>query len=348
MLLNNLVEQLHSLGVTRPTKKDPRIPPILNDVNYKKHSKNLPKIVKIPVQDILTPVKKTNPDSFEINPELRGRDWLEEIDGYSILYEKNIFSEDLWSDPEHPDCWAWYCPFHFYEEGAGIYVRGDKLSIVKKRILTILTAKERKQLMKASRENTNLFGEQIEQAAFLHFFLHEMYHHKVESFATRLEIASGAPKFVPYHDSVYYPLSHPLNDKLIEEGLANAEVIRRAKFDKIYSKAQFPKITGVPSVAKLWLEFEFQNNLRCKLKGYRTVKSYIDTKTKNPEFLTMKFFQHQRKLQQMVNQASEKPLGNSQRWKFAPGMMAPFWNEDLIAYEVLYPGHQSKLVPGGA
>ena len=50
----------------------------------------------------------------------------------------------------------------------------------------------------------------------------------------------------------------------------------------------------------------------------------------------------------MVSQASSKPLGNPENWKFAPGMMASFWNKDIIAYEVVFPGTKGSLVPGGA
>jgi hypothetical protein len=179
----------------------------------------------------------------------------------------------------------------------------------------------------------------------LHLFLHEMYHHKVEAFATRLEIAGGSPKFIPYFDSVYFPLSHPLCDDLFEEGLANGEVIRRVTSDPTYRKRQFPKLPNCPNVRVIWERFEFYKNQTCFLPGYRRVKGFIKPKDK---FSESDFLNDQRLLQQMLNQASSRPLGNPDQWAFAPGMMAPFWNKDIIAYEVVYPGAKSSLAPHSA
>jgi hypothetical protein len=346
----------------RPTSSDPRIPPILEIKNPKGsdtqtgiEKANKSNVVEIPIADVLKPVKpyRSQARGFsDIPRELD--DWFEKIDGYSII-ENDYFERGGWDDIEneqgtapYPDCWAWYCPFHFYEEDAGIYIRGDKLPELSRRILSFLTYQERRDFSNADKASKLQFGAQIKQAAFLHLFLHEMYHHKVEAFATRLEIASNSPKFIPYYDSVYYPLAHPLDDELIEEGLANAHVIRSITNDRRNWSRQFPKINHCPSVREVWERFEFFTNLNCSVEGYRTVKQYIDTTTKKISFREDNFSTYQRKLQQTVNQASKKPLGNSQIWEFAPNMMTPFWNRNIIAYEVVYPTSGPSLVPQGA
>ena len=347
MQLSDLVQELHSMGVVRPTTADPRIPPVLELENPSPSEEyDEPGLTVIPVEEVLKPIKVPKDGDLILEPDWPG-DWLEECDGYPIIHNEEQLPEGRWEpdgEEMYPDCWAWYCPFHFYEEEAGIYVRGDKLSIISRNILRIMTLYERGMLMYSHKNYRKLFGHQIKQAAFLHFFLHEMYHHKVEAFATRLEIATGVPKFVPYYDSVYRPLSHPLSDELIEEGLANAEVLRRVTGDRTYRAKQFPTLPGCPNVRAIWERFEFYNNQICRVPGYQTVKNYIKPGSK---FSESDFVVSQRRLQHMVSQASSKPLGDPRRWSFAPGMMAPFWNKDIIAYEVVYPGRISSLVPGG-
>lgn len=349
MRLSDLVDQLHKMGVIRATNADPRKPPILEIGNETvKDGDEEISVFEVSVQDFLKPIKALKETDIMLDTDWP-EDWLEECDAYSVIFQMDDpVAECGWmngTEKPYVDCWAWYCPFHFYEDEAGIYIRGDKLSTLSLQILSISTPAERKMLKSAHPINLRLFGQQIKQAAFLHLFIHEMYHHKLEAFATRLEISTGMPKFVPYYDSVYSPLSHPLTDALIEEGLANAEVLRRVTGDPTYRSKQFPRLPGCPNVRVLWERFEFYANQMCSVPGYRTVRNYIKADGK---FSKIDFTSNQMRLQQMVSQTTPKPLGDPGRWAFAPGMMAPFWNKDIIAYEVLYPGASSRLVPRGA
>src|SRR5258708_37083355 len=55
------------------------------------------------------------------------------------------------------------------------------------------------------------------------WYLHEMFHHKVESFAIRLEIVERVPRYCHYRKVVYNPRRDQQSDDLLEEALATAE-----------------------------------------------------------------------------------------------------------------------------
>ena len=57
------------------------------------------------------------------------------------------------------------------------------------------------------------------------YFLHEQYHHKVESLAIRLEVIERLPIYTRYDYKVYLPARG--TDDQLEEALANASVYRR-------------------------------------------------------------------------------------------------------------------------
>src|SRR5258708_5207923 len=55
------------------------------------------------------------------------------------------------------------------------------------------------------------------------WYLHEMFHHKIESFAIRLEIVERVPRYCHYRKVVYNPRRDQQSDDLLEEALATAE-----------------------------------------------------------------------------------------------------------------------------
>lgn len=63
------------------------------------------------------------------------------------------------------------------------------------------------------------------RSAFYVFYLHEQFHHKVESLGLRLLISTGTDRYRPYKANVY---RHTFNTAdCVEESLANAESYRR-------------------------------------------------------------------------------------------------------------------------
>ena len=64
------------------------------------------------------------------------------------------------------------------------------------------------------------------RSAFWSLYLHEIYHHKVESFGIRLQVVQGRGSYVRYKDiNVYVPLKG--DDQQLEEALANAYCYHR-------------------------------------------------------------------------------------------------------------------------
>ena len=63
------------------------------------------------------------------------------------------------------------------------------------------------------------------RSAFYIFFLHEQFHHKVESLGFRVLVSTGADRYRPYKRNVDRPTY--LTSNCLEESLANAESYRR-------------------------------------------------------------------------------------------------------------------------
>ena len=66
---------------------------------------------------------------------------------------------------------------------------------------------------------------QLLRSAFYVFFLHEQFHHKVESLGLRFLISTGSDRYRPYKARVYRPTY--LTADCLEESLANAESYNR-------------------------------------------------------------------------------------------------------------------------
>ncbi len=90
------------------------------------------------------------------------------------------------------------------------------------------------------------------RASVYAFFLHEHYHHKIESLGLRLHVVDRKSCYLPYETMVYNPAKG--TDALLEEALANADSYRRldtepykswitydiVKATWVYLKKQFP------------------------------------------------------------------------------------------------------------
>ncbi len=120
-------------------------------------------------------------------------------------------------DAPEPYC-AWYCPIHFYGHGWGIYIREN---CIMSQALDIATFVD----WSATRIPSWLIRQQLLRSAFYVFFLHEQFHHKVESLGFRLLISTGNDRYREYKRKIYRH-TYGRSDCL-EESLANAESYRR-------------------------------------------------------------------------------------------------------------------------
>lgn len=114
--------------------------------------------------------------------------------------------------PPNFEVWAWYQPIHFYGEAWGIYLKEEALKIISARIWNGLS--------KLSKSNAEV--PQCIFAAYKILFLHEQYHHKVESFSIRSHIFLRNCTYLKYEREVFAKtrLSNPLFCR--EEALCHA------------------------------------------------------------------------------------------------------------------------------
>jgi predicted RNA binding protein YcfA (HicA-like mRNA interferase family) len=160
----------------------------------------------------------TYPDwPFADDPRMR--EWLgaleEIIRGSSRVVR--VYWESRWPEPPEPHC-AWYCPVHFFGHGWGIYIRE---SCILSHALDIATFVDWRVVHVPHWD----IMRHLLRSAFYVFFLHEQFHHKVESLGFRLLVSTGSDRYRPYKANVYRRTFNTAD--CIEESLANAESYRR-------------------------------------------------------------------------------------------------------------------------
>ncbi|MHD0279562.1 hypothetical protein [Rhodococcus aetherivorans] len=111
---------------------------------------------------------------------------------------------------------AWYVALHHSSTSFGIYIRE---ACVLKRAVRIAARLPRG----TPRSGTLLRS--VYRAAAYELFLHEQFHHKIESFGFRLLVVENAPKYLAYKSHVYQSLFG--TNACLEEALANADAHRR-------------------------------------------------------------------------------------------------------------------------
>lgn len=124
--------------------------------------------------------------------------------------------------PGPVDALAWYLPFHYYGPEWGIYIKESEVLNLAAHI----------------KQRLGGFGPDAREAAQLCrvalsiLYLHEAFHHKIESFATRLEIARLSPVYLPYDEKVFRPLLG--TDDVLEEAIACSEMLTRLQKEKSF------------------------------------------------------------------------------------------------------------------
>jgi len=184
-------------------------------------------VYEISVEDILGEKSKSNveDDQFQqdFDPVVALDEYLQEMrggtePGIPDHYNNQPNRSNTTKNPPEPFC-AWYCPVHYFGPDWGIYIREE---------CTIRQAYEIARHIPRSRRSGGSrwrMAEDLIRASFYAFYLHEQFHHKVESFAFRLLVSTGTDRYRPYQSSVYVPNYRTLD--CIEESLANADSIRR-------------------------------------------------------------------------------------------------------------------------
>ena len=130
----------------------------------------------------------------------------------------------------HWDICAWYQPIHFYGASAGIFIYEDCVKRYLKRL-----AIQYRHITQApiQRQDLPRHERTLTRAAIFIFFLHEQFHHSVESLGFRLHAVRQTSSYLPYKARVYRPLFG--TDDCLEEALANANMWHRIG-DQTYRK----------------------------------------------------------------------------------------------------------------
>ena len=208
---------------------------------------------------------------------------------------------------------AWYCPIHYFGKDWGIYIKQscvldmalDLATYIDTRALTLSTTELCLKLYKAS---------------FFILYLHEHFHHKVESFGFRLLISSGKDKYRKYKNNVY---RHTYGtNKCLEESMANADSYKRLSEPK-YSNSLGPEIRrGLRKYLKEEL-FIMQP------PGYKEAVHYLKEKDHREGLF---------KLQSQILEGVVKPKMSSSNWLIANNMIRSLKNIDAKIYTIVPAG----------
>jgi len=231
---------------------------------------------------------------------------------------REIASRGPSTPPPIIDALAWYLPIHFYGEEAAIYMREDGLLDIAARMITLLPERRRGDpdaAMGACR------------SAFTVLFLHEAFHHKIESFAIRGEVVEQRRLYVPYVRNVTMPLLQRGSDEVIEEAIACAEMITRL------GEPKYKRGIGTDI-----LDARIQH-LRSWIPqlgpSYRRGLEFVP-KERHDDGV--------RQLQSHVQEGTITPLRDPRHWRAAPQMDRGILNFETLT-KVIVPIGTEPLIP---
>lgn len=213
--------------------------------------------------------------------------------------------------PTNVDALAWYLPFHRYGLNSGIYIKEEAVIGLAGRI---------KAHMMVGLDPI-LEAKQLVQQALAILYFHEMFHHRIECFATRLEIARDSAVYIPYEDNVFFKTLG--TDLLLEEAFACADMLGRLD-EQRYTKGIDKEIrSATKSFLKHWIP---------KLEpGYRLG---IDAH----------FHGYVGQVLTQVSEATPHPSQDPNDWRLAPDMTRGFFRVDSVMKVIVPKGH-SPLIP---
>ena len=221
--------------------------------------------------------------------------------------------------PDVIDALAWYTPIHYFGLGMAIYIHESAVFDVAAAILNRLDPAERE-------EEANIAG--ACRAAMSVLYLHEAFHHKIESLAIRYEIVERARRYLPYSSNVVIPLLRQRSDDVLEEALACAEMYRRFKTERLYRR-------GVPApVRKATIEM-LLSWFPTLPPSYREAGAYLQD---------LQFADGLNTLMSQVHEATIAPKRNSYEWELAPHMHRGLFDCQRITH-ILVPVGQKPLLP---
>lgn len=218
--------------------------------------------------------------------------------------------------PTSVDALAWYAPIHRFGLNWGIYIYEESVFKIAAQIATYL---------KPGRVIDVRIACQLMRMSLSVLYLHEAFHHKIESFSIRLEVVKRNKVYLPYNDDVYMPLKN--TDELMEEVLACTEMYKRLKEPTFRRGVSVEVFNATRYMLEDWIP--------SLPPGYRMGLDVLDISS----------FEDERDgLLSQVNEGVIFPGQHWEEWKIAPQMTRAFFSLGEIAYVLIPKGHIS-LVP---
>jgi predicted RNA binding protein YcfA (HicA-like mRNA interferase family) len=221
--------------------------------------------------------------------------------------------------PNVLDALAWYTPVHFFGLGMAIYIRESAVFDVAVAIWNRLDEADRE-------APANALG--ACRAAMSVLYLHEAFHHKIESLAIRYEIVERSRRYIPYSQNVVIPLLRQGSDEVLEETLACAEMFRRFKGEDLYTRG----ISRAVRSATLAMLPEWFESLP---PSYKKATGHLDNQS---------FDRASKILMSQVQEATSTPYRRWDEWTLAPHMLRGLFNCQSITH-VLVPVGESPILP---
>lgn len=238
-------------------------------------------------------------------------EWFEQIEGIMDGVSGGWGGGRTRAAPPEPHC-AWYCPIHFFGHGWGIYIREACVFSIAADIATWVNWSR----VSLSRRRIT---QQLLRSAFYVLFLHEQFHHKVESLGFRFLLATGTDRYRPYKNNVYRPTWG--TSDCLEESLANADSYNRLNEPRYRDRTD----PAIREGLRAYLEASFQ----AQPPGYREARNYLGTR---------RFRDGLHNLQSQVRDGSLSPRGVSRHWSVAPNMITALTDITDEIYVVLPRG----------
>jgi hypothetical protein len=242
------------------------------------------------------------------------------------LFGRRRLRQETYEPPE-PHC-AWYCPIHFFGHGWGIYIRESCIFDVARDIASFVNWNA----VKVARLRPLEIMRQLLRSAFYVFFLHEQFHHKVESLGFRLLVATATDRYRPYKSKVYQQSF--LTPTCLEECLANAESYRRLT-ERRYKKRHAPPMLRAVQDYLAW-------SIPRQPPGYAQGINYLSEAA---------YRQGLYSLQSQILDGLPTPSTPPSHWSVAPDVITSLMSIDADIYVILPAGARpifraSSIDPG--
>jgi predicted RNA binding protein YcfA (HicA-like mRNA interferase family) len=217
------------------------------------------------------------------------------------------------------DICAWYQPMHFFGHDWGIFIRQDCLIRLAFQIASRVK-------VPAPIRKPQMFAKAVIRAAFASFYLHEHFHHKVESMGLRLHVTRGASSYLPYKRNVYQKTY--LSDDCLEEALANADAWHRL------GTSPYKDNIGrtLVDITKEYLRHRYQH---LEPPGYRKAVDYLTKRTLEDGF---------NRIQGQIKEGTLTPAQPTSDWKAAPQLLRSYFSLRSDIYTVV-PRGVRPIVP---